>query len=172
MKPLYLFAQFNLALVVLMMAGCAKLFTLPSEPSESRVSLVPQVSLEQRVLEQFHTVQKMSPEQFEIELPALELAYAQVPNTFNRLRLAVSLGFGQCQKCDSARALKLFKETLQSSQDDSVLALASLSIELLESKAMMTDKNLALANLQQQVKQLQQKLNDLTSIEESLHLRE
>ncbi len=167
-----LFAQFNLALVVFMMAGCANLFTLPSESSVPHVSLAPQVSLEQRVLEQFRTVQKMSPEQFETELPVLELAYAQAPNMFNRLCLAISLGFGQCQKCDSAHALKLFKETLQSSQDDSILALASLSIELLESKAMMTDKNLALANLQQQVKQLQQKLNDLTSIEESLHLRE
>ncbi len=169
MSPSHLFAQFNLTLLILMMAGCASLFSVPSEP---RVSLVPQVPLAQYVLEQFRIVQKMSAEQFEGEVLALEQAYAQEPNTVNRLRLAVSLGFGQCQKCDSVNALKLFKETLESSQDDSVLALASLSIELLESKAMMADQDLVVVNLQQQVKQLQQKLNDLTSIEKSLHLRE
>jgi len=163
MKVPHLFARFNLALLVLMMAGCAGL------PSQQSVALpVPAV---QSVLEQFRTVQKISPGKINAKVPALELAYAQVPNTVNRLRLAVMLGFGQCQKCDSGRALKLFKETLESSSENSVVALASLSIELLELKAMIADKNSALLNQQQQVIQLQQKLDGLTSIEESLHLR-
>jgi len=157
MKIPYLFARFNLALAALMMTGCTSWNLLP---------------LEQRVLEQVHSVKQWAPERLEGELPVLEQAYAQRPNTVNRLRLAVSLGFGRCHKCDSARALRLFKETLQSSQDNSVVALASLSIELLESKAMMAEKNSALVNQQQRINELQQKLNDLTLIEESLHLRE
>ena len=153
----YLYTRFSLAVMVFMMAGCASLHWQPQE---------------QVVLEQLHTVQQWSPGQFESELPVLEQAYVQQPTEVNRLRLAVSLGFGRCHKCDSARALKLFKATLESAQDDAVIALASLCIELLEAKAMITENNSALLNEQQRIIELQQKLDDLTSIEESLHLRE
>jgi len=164
MKSPYLITGLCLVLAIFLMAGCARLPAV-SEPA------VVSAPLELRVLEQFHAVQKMSSQQFKSELPALELAYAQTPNTVNRLRLAVTLGFGRCQKCDSGRGLKLFKETLQSDPPDSVAGLAALSIELLELKVRLADKNSALLDQQQQVKQLQQKLDDLTSIEESLHLR-
>ena len=128
--------------------------------------------LEQRVLAQYRSVQQWSPERFDIELPVLEQAYAKVPSIVNRLRLAVSLGFGRCRKCDPARAHELFKETLQSSQNNSVVALVTLALDLLEAQATIADKSSALLNQQQRLNELQQKLDDLTSIEESLHLRE
>lgn len=168
MKVPHLFARIKLVLLILMVAGCAG---LTSVPSRQPVSIPSQLTVVQSVLEQFRTVQKMSPKQLDSKVSALELAYTQVPNTVNRLRLAVAIGLGQCKKCDSGRALKLFQETQKSDQDKTVVALVSMVIELLESKAMIVDKNTALLNQQQQVKQLQQKLDDLTSIEESLHLR-
>jgi len=167
MKVPHLFARLNLALLVLMMAGCAGLTSMPSQQPVAS----PQLSLVQSALEQFRMLQKMPPGKIDRQLPALEQAYAQDPDAVNRLRLAVSHGFGKCKKCDSGRALKLFKETLESTPEDLVAALASLSIDLLESRAMIADKSSALLNQQQKVKQLQQKLDDLTSIEESLHLR-
>ncbi len=149
--------RLGLAVIVSMGAGCASWHWQP---------------LEQRVLEQYRSVQQWSPEQFDNELPVLEQAYVQVPSTINRLRLAVALGFGQCRKCDSDRALKLFNETLQASRNNSVVALVTLALDLLEAKATMAEKSSALQNQQQRLNELQQKLDDLTSIEESLHLRE
>ncbi len=168
MKVRYLFVRLNLAVLVFIMAGCVHLPPVPSPPP---VSLSPQLSLLRSVVEQLHTAQKMSPEKITAELLALEQAYARMPNVHNRLRLAVSLGFGKCKKCDSDRALKLFKKTPESNQENLVVALVALSIELLESKAVIEEKDSGLLRQQQQVKQLQQKLDDLTSIEESLHLR-
>lgn len=157
MNLLYRLTQFSLTIVVFMLAGCASMQWPPQE---------------QVVLEQLYTAQQWTPDQLESELPTLEQAFAQQPTTVNRLRLAVALGFGRCHTCDSARALTLFKETLESAQDDAVIALASLCIDVLEAKARIAENNAALLNGQQRINELQQKLDDLTSIEESLHLRD
>ena len=165
------FARLSLVLLVVTMTGCAGLTPKP-KPSPQQLPLPPQLTLLQSVLEQFGTVQTLSPVQIDAELVILEQAYTQTPDALNRLRLAVSHGFGKCKACDSGRGLKLFKETLASNQADAVVALASLSVELIESRAMLAEKASALLQRQQQIKQLQQKLDDLASIEKSLHLRQ
>lgn len=178
MKVPHLFAHLSLALLVVMMAGCGGVISKPfpqqvsqPPPSPQQLPLPPQLILLQSVLEQFGTVQTLSPEQIDAELVVLEQAYTRMPDALNRLRLAVSHGFGRCKICDSGHGLKLFKETLASNQADAVAALVSLSIELLESRAKLTNKDWVLLKRQKQIQQLQQKLNDLASIEKSLHLR-
>lgn len=126
----------------------------------------------QDVLGQYSEVQQRSAKQLESELPALENAYQRYPSDYNRVYLAVVLGFGDCGKCDRRRALKLFNETAESGRDVSMVTLASIFAELLETRARVDASSAQLQKEQQRIEELQQKLNALTSIEESLRSRE
>ncbi len=136
---------------------------LPSEP-EASVELI--------LLDHLSDVQQWSPEQFDAQLPILENSYLHAPVTENRLSLAVTLGFGDCDKCDSTRALELFKEELESGSDERSIVFAALCVDLLEARANTIKAKKDLAKERRKVKGLQQKLDALTSIEESLHQRE
>lgn len=149
-----------LAVSALMVSGCA---SLPAEQVESA---------QQGILDHLSAVQQWPPEQLDTQLPVLESAYVQDPVTENRLRLAVTLAFGDCDKCDSVRALKLFKEEVEAGNYNASTAFASLCVDLLEAKANTVKASKDLAKERQKVKELQQKLDALTSIEKSLHLRE
>ena len=171
----------GLVLTVLFTGGCAKLFTDPPTAPlvvtetapvlESAPMEIP-VSESQDILDYFHGIQDWTPERFSAHLSALEKAYAVQPDDALRMRLAIALGFGRCADCKPARAISLFNEVRDTAGDGVTVALASLCIDLLEAKAKITATNRQLAKERKLVKELQQKLDALTLIEESLHQRE
>lgn len=152
-----LFTFCMLLIALLLQTGCATL-----ESSLAR----------EGVLGQYSEAQLRSSAQLEYELKALEKSYHRYPTDYSRVRLAVVLGFGACGKCDRARALKLFNETVQSGRDASMITLASIFSELLEARTRAVTHSVQLQQQRQHIDALQQKLDALTSIEESLHARE
>ena len=160
----------GLTLSVLVAGGCTKLFT--NTPPLAPVVIFAPVSESQGVLDYLHTIQNWPADRLEVHLEALEKAYAAQPDEALRLRLAIALGFGRCASCKSARAIKLFKAVRNTAEDGASVALAMLCIDTLEARANIAATKQQLAREQQQIRELQQKLDALTSIEESLHQRE
>ena len=157
------------AQTALFVGGCANLRWEPTQQVEPAEPVQP---AEQDILEQLRDVQQWSPEQFKAELPVLEADYANSPTVENRLRLALALGFGRCHQCDKRRALSLFTEAVDTGGDRPLAAFAALCVDLLETQAKIAAAGKQLAKEQARVEDLQQKLDALTSIEESLHQRE
>jgi len=123
-------------------------------------------------LEQLGEIRQWSAARFVSELPVLEKNFSDDPSVGNRLRLAIALGFGECANCDPARAVELLQTLVASHTDGIEPELASLYLELLETRKMMAASQAQLLEQQRKLKKLQEKLEALTSIEESLHLRE
>jgi len=160
------------------MSGCSH---LPSLRGASAVEggdaamVVEPPGAEQAGLRQFSRVQALPPQQLEDELAALEQL---PPDVSQRMRLAVTLGFGACPRCDRKRAVALFRQQQADDEGIAAQALAGLCLKLLESQAQLEASSKEVARqrqqvqaLKQQLDELQKKLDALTSIEESLHRR-
>ncbi len=164
----------GLVLIALITGGCTKLYTeLPPPPVvEAPEPVLVFISDSQGILDYFYGIQHWPLEDVDSHLSELEKAYATQPDEALRLRLAIVLGFGRCAECKPARAMNLFKEVRDTADDGASVVLADLCIDLLEARSSIAATNKQLVKEQQIVKELQQKLNALTLIEESLHQRE
>ncbi|ALP52554.1 hypothetical protein Tel_04995 [Candidatus Tenderia electrophaga] len=165
----------------LLLAGCSGLPLWLETPEAKRnpAASVAPLTAEQAVLQQFAWVQRAAAEQLERELPALEEVFALQPVERHRLRLAVTLGFADCRGCDRQRAVELFQQSQREAEEDTTRTLAAMFLDLLETRTQLEARGTELARqrqaaqaLQQQLGALQEKLDALTSIEESLHQRE
>lgn len=170
-----------LASTILATGGCANLFIDPPTaplipPPEEKIPKLPPkpmpVSASQGILDYLYDIQDWTPERLDAHVAELENAYAVQPDEALRMRLAIALGFGSCPECKRSRAKNLFNEVLDTAQDGAALAMASLCIDLLEAKAKISATSRQLVKERTLANELQQKLDALTLIEESLHQRE
>jgi hypothetical protein len=178
MRTPYLITLTILVLSSGLMSGCSNLPSLwgrqPADKTEA-AAVVEAPGAEQAGLRQFSRIQALSPQQLEDELAALEQL---PPDVSQRMRLAVTLGFGDCSHCDRKRAVALFRQQQADDEGAAAQALAGLCLKLLKSQSQNEAGSKEVARqrqqvqaLKQQLDELQKKLDALTSIEESLHRR-
>ena len=126
----------------------------------------------QTLLDEYRLVDEWGVEESQQKIATLEKIYRQYPTNENRLRLAVVLGFSKGHSSDTKRALNLFEKTVASAPNTSTGTLAGIFIELLNTRKDLSGTRWALRKERQKVGSLEEKLQALTSIEKSLHLRD
>ena len=126
------------------------------------------VHTNQTLLDEYGVMAAWSPGEAEAQLQKLEQTYKTYPTDENRVRLAVALGFSKSKMAEPKRALELFKETQSSAPGSSTGTLAGVFIELLETRSRLAGTRWALKKERNKVAELEQKLQDLASIEKSL----
>ncbi|MFC1749746.1 hypothetical protein ACFL2V_13175 [Pseudomonadota bacterium] len=122
----------------------------------------------QSLLDEYGVMTTWSEGEAKAQLVKLEQTYKQFPSHENRVRLAAVLGFGKGEAAEPKRALELFKETQQASPKSTTGTLAGLFIELLETRERLSGTRWVLKKERKKVAELEQKLQELTSIEKSL----
>jgi hypothetical protein len=127
-------------------------------------------------LEEWYRVTLMAGEQVQQAVATREQEYAKHKDTRNRLRLALLLAEGPPAVRDQGRALSLLAGVDQAHASASAQALAALLSQVVREQAAASDKiSVQKQDLQQtrnRVKELEQQLQELTNIEQSIRQRE
>lgn len=143
----------GLLVATLLMSGCAN---------------IQAVHTNQSLLDEYSVMTSWSADEAKAQLAKLEQTYKQYPSHENRVRLAVVLGFGKGKVAQPKRAMHLFEETQKASPNTTTGTLAGLFIELLETREKLSGTRWVLKKERKKVAELEQKLQELTSIEKSL----
>ncbi len=127
-------------------------------------------------LEEWYRVTVLPVDQIEQALVTREQEFAERPDTRNRLRLALLLAEGPRTVRNQRRALSLLDGLDQEHASGSARALAALLSQVVREQAAADDRIYALKqDLKQtgdRVKELEQQLQELTNIEQSIQQRE
>lgn len=187
MRPRGLLTSVLLAVVAMAVTACSQLPMLWAPAAEQSVTVErPAPPADHVALQQYDWIKGKSAEQLSSEVRALSEGVALQPGAPQRLRLAVTLGFGQCPECEVERAEALLRQIEAEGETESSRALAGIFLQLLEAQAQIAAQRQELLQARQRIETtqqqrrslqhdlaaLQQKLDALTSIEESLHQRE
>lgn len=127
-------------------------------------------------LEEWHRLIELPRDEFAQTLQTREQEFVRSQDPRTRLRLVLLLAEGPAQVRDPARALTLLKGLDKVRASDSARALAALLTQILREQVDAGDKisklkrDLALADAR--VKELEQQLQELTNIEQSIQQRE
>lgn len=127
-------------------------------------------------LEEWHRVIDLPPSQIELALEGREQAFERSANPRTRLRLALLLGTGPAEVRDQQRAREILSGLDQDEASDSARALATLLQQMLDEQLWSAER---IAELKGEIRQsdarvaeLEQQLQALTSIEQSIQQRE
>ena len=127
-------------------------------------------------LEEWRQVSQLSEIQFKLALKNREQEFERKPDPRTRLRLALLLATGPAPERDQSRALLLLKGMDDAGASESAQALATLIMQMIEEQLWSADKITELkgklGNADARVDELEQQLQALTNIEQSIQQRE
>ncbi len=127
-------------------------------------------------LEEWHQVSQMSDIQFKLALKNREQEFERKPDPRTRLRLALLLATGPAPERDQERALVLLKGMGDDAASESAQALAALVAQMIEEQQWsgdkMTELKGKLKEADARIEELEQQLQALTNIEQSIQQRE
>jgi hypothetical protein len=127
-------------------------------------------------LEEWRRVSLMSEIQFKLAVKNREQEFERKPDPRTRLRLALLLATGPAPKRDQSRALVLLKGMDDDGASESAQALAALVMQMIEEQLWsgdkMTELKGKLSKADARIDELEQQLQALTNIEQSIQQRE
>jgi hypothetical protein len=127
-------------------------------------------------LEEWRQVSLLPESQFKLTLKNREQEFERKPDSRTRLRLGLLLATGPASARDQRKALELLKGMDDASATDSALALAALLVQMIEEQLWSGDKMTELKGkldtAETRIDELEQQLQALTNIEQSIQQRE
>lgn len=127
-------------------------------------------------LEEWHQVSLLPEVQFKLALKNREQEFERKPDPRARLRLALLLATGPAPVRDQSRALALLKDMDEMGVSESARALTALLTQMIEEQLWSGDKITELkeksSKADTRVEELEQQLQELTDIEQSIQQRE
>jgi len=127
-------------------------------------------------LEEWRQVSMMSEIQFKLAVKNRSQQFERKPDPRTRLRLALLLATGPAPERDQSRALELLKGMDGDGASESAQALAALIMQMIEEQLWSGDKitelKEKLGTADARVDELEQQLQELTNIEQSIQQRE
>jgi hypothetical protein len=127
-------------------------------------------------LEEWRQVSQVSEIQFKLAVKNREQEFERKPDPRTRLRLALLLATGPAPERDQDRALTLLKGIGDDGASESAQALAALVMQMIEEQQWSGDKMTELKGKLQEadvrIEELEQQLQALTNIEQSIQQRE
>ena len=127
-------------------------------------------------LEEWRQVSRMPETQFKLTLKNREQEFERKPDPRTRLRLALLLATGPAPERDQGRALELLQGMEADGASESALALAALMMQMIDEQLWSADKMTELkgklGKADTRIDELEQQLQELTNIEQSIQQRE
>jgi hypothetical protein len=127
-------------------------------------------------LTEVHETRAMTPEQRQVTLELWKQEYSNRPSLSNRLRLALLLAAGNDSIRDTERALELLKEIDPEPENagdrELIIMLRQFIDEQLTAEVTINDLKKLTKKKNNQIKELEQKQQALTNIEQNIQQRE
>jgi hypothetical protein len=127
-------------------------------------------------LEEWRQVSLLPESQFNLTLKNREQEFERKPDSRTRLRLGLLLATGPAPARDQRKALELLKGMDDAGASDSARALAALLVQMIEEQLWSGDKMAELKGeldtAETRIDELEQQLQALTNIEQSIQQRE